>query len=535
VRSLILAGGGLKVGYQAGCLQVLLDELQLEFDHVDAASGGCMNAAMMASGMTGTQIADAWRTVDPAAFTTLNLNEYHKLFWAASIGTADGLKRVFAEWKLDFAKIRRKKACHYTFNCFNFSKKTVVSLENTVLDEEYLLASVALPMWFPPIRKNGQIFFDAVYCTDGNVGEAVRRGADEIWAIWTVTDLPEYRDGFFAQYFHIIETVANAKFNDEWEEIAAVNQAIAIYGAATSRTTTDLRLREGFSRIGPPLKPPPGRKKIEQHLIKQEVPVHYVAIFNRDRMAAAVEMGVQDTRQYASSTLKRSPAIRSAPTISNGSPIALQFSETMRGYFMRGISDYRRAARRGRAAGNRLIARLRIRTNDLDAFLTSPEHQCGVNGSIEAPLLSAGEMLTTGGSFQLFVNDRAGGPEVPSRVITAHKKMIYSLQFTADDGVSYVLEGKKLINDEAGFALWRDTTTLFVQIYEIGSNGERQFYGAGILRVLLLDFLKELLTFKVDTVGDWCERADALMRFGRFFFGQAWDVYARWILDYAPV
>lgn len=526
----------MKVGYQAGCLQVLLDELDLKFDHVDAASGGCMNAAMMASGMTGTQIADAWRTIEPAAFTTLNVSEYRKLFWAESIGTADGLKRVFSEWKLDYEKIRRNTQCVYTFNCFNFSKKTVEILENKVLDEEYLLASVALPMWFPPIRKNGKIFFDAVYCTDGNVGEAVRRGADEIWAIWTVSDLPEYRDGFFAQYFHIIETVANAKFNDEWEEIAAVNTAIAIHGPDLNRSTTDLRLREGFARIGPPLKPPPGRKTIEQHLIKQEVPVHYVAIFNRDRMAAAVEMGVRDTRQYAHAALKRSiPVTRPVPAISSGTSTALQFIETMRGYFMRGESDCRRAARRGRTAGNRMTARLRIRTNDLDAFLTSPEHRCGLNGYIDAPFLGGGEMLTTGGSFQLFVNDRSDGLTVPSRVITAHKKMIYSIQFTADDGVSYVLEGKKLINDETGLAVWRDTTTLFIQIYEVRGNGKLQFYGSGILRVLLLDFLKELMTFKVDTVGDRCEKAAALMRFGTFFFGQAWDVYARWILDYAPV
>ena len=38
-RSLILAGGGIKVSFQAGVLQVWLDEAGLEFDHVDGASG----------------------------------------------------------------------------------------------------------------------------------------------------------------------------------------------------------------------------------------------------------------------------------------------------------------------------------------------------------------------------------------------------------------------------------------------------------------------------------------------------------------
>jgi len=40
MRSLILAGGGIKVGVQAGVLQVWLDEAGIEFDHADGASGG---------------------------------------------------------------------------------------------------------------------------------------------------------------------------------------------------------------------------------------------------------------------------------------------------------------------------------------------------------------------------------------------------------------------------------------------------------------------------------------------------------------
>jgi predicted acylesterase/phospholipase RssA len=534
MQSLILAGGGLKVGYQAGCLQVLLDELGLRFDHVDAASGGCFNAAMMASGMTGRQIADAWRSMNPAAFTTLNVKEFYKASWARSIGTADGLKRVFTEWGLNFQTINQKKNCVYTFNCFNFSKKKLVTLENEALDLDYLLACVALPMWFPPVLKNGDLFFDAVYCTDGNVGEAVRRGADEIWAVWTVTDLPEYRDGFIAQYFHIIETVANQKFNDEWTEIAAVNNAIANHGEDASRPTSDLRLQAGFSANDPHLLPPPGRKPIKLHLIKQEVPVQYVAIFNRDRMAAAVEMGVRDTREYARVALGRvSPATPPAPATTGALPIALEFAETMRGFYMPGEADYRRAARLGLAAGNRLVLRLTVRTNDLDAFLTSPEHQCGFNGYVDAPMLTPNSAFTTEGSFGLFVNDRI--PETPPRVIPAHKKMLYELRFDAEDGKKYLLRGVKVITNEHGFAVWRDTTTLFVHLYCVDAEGDLEFYGAGILRVLLLDFLKELTTIKAGNLPTKRERVAAVMRFGRFFFGQTFDVYARWILDYSPL
>ena len=50
-RALVLAGGGLKVAFQAGVLEVWLDEAGVTFDHVDAASGGCFNAAMLCQGM----------------------------------------------------------------------------------------------------------------------------------------------------------------------------------------------------------------------------------------------------------------------------------------------------------------------------------------------------------------------------------------------------------------------------------------------------------------------------------------------------
>ena len=67
-RALVLAGGGLKVAYQAGALQVLLDEVDdedLKFDFVDGASGGIFNLAMWCEGLTGREIADHWRRLSP--------------------------------------------------------------------------------------------------------------------------------------------------------------------------------------------------------------------------------------------------------------------------------------------------------------------------------------------------------------------------------------------------------------------------------------------------------------------------------------
>ena len=84
-RSLILAGGGLKVAFQAGVLQVWLDEAGLKFDHVDGASGGVFNLAMLCQGMSGRTMADNWRKTNPAQGISLNFPNPAQLAFARSM------------------------------------------------------------------------------------------------------------------------------------------------------------------------------------------------------------------------------------------------------------------------------------------------------------------------------------------------------------------------------------------------------------------------------------------------------------------
>lgn len=532
-RSLILAGGGLKVAYQAGCLQAF-DEAGLRFDHVDAASGGCFNAAMMASGMTGTEIANHWRTMDPRAFTSLDWRNYYKLIWNRSVGTSDGMKHIFRDvWKLDFKQINTDGPTCYTFNHFDFTTKRVVVVENTALDANTLLACVSLMMWVPSVQdRGGNWKFDAVWRTDGNVGEAVSRGAAEIWAIWTVSDTPELRDGFVAQYFHLIETVADAQFKEDWREIKMVNELIRKNDGPIPGPSPDLRLRSGFDRtVIANQPPPPGRISIEQHLIRQEVPMHYLLVFNRDRVAAAVEMGVRDARCH----LRKYgliPESRSFAAVQPGRPTppSIEFCERMRGFFMPGEVDPATGAARGRCAGNALTVDLTIATLDLDTFLHQPEHLATATGRVDCPLLCGEPMPVTTGSFALFVNNRKGGTVQPGR-----KRMLYELEFEDRNGTRFKLTGEKRVYDGNGFTLWPDTTTLYVRIStKRPGPADWSPYGAGIIHVLPGDFLKELTTFRVRGRGGVGAKAQALGRFGTFWAGQAWDVYLRGLVDYAP-
>ena len=113
MRALIMAGGGMKVGFQAGVLQVWLDEAGIEFGHADGASGGCFNLAMYCEGRSGTQIADAWRDIehaglDPVTFAWAGPQEPGHGHYYAVVGstflieydnTQDGANHVHSVWR----------------------------------------------------------------------------------------------------------------------------------------------------------------------------------------------------------------------------------------------------------------------------------------------------------------------------------------------------------------------------------------------------------------------------------------------------
>jgi cholesterol oxidase len=55
-----------------------------------------------------------------------------------------------------------------------------------------------------------------------------------------------------------------------------------------------------------------------------------------------------------------------------------------------------------------------------------------------------------------------------------------------------------------------------------GEDDQAAVFGAGILHIELADFVEQLTTFRTkgpDAIG-------ALARFGRFFAGELWEVYA---------
>ena len=498
-RSLILAGGGLKVAFQAGVLQVWLDEAGLEFDHVDGASGGVFNLAMHCQGMSGTRIADNWRRTRLIDGIRLTPPRLETLGFARSLFTLDGYRQnVFPAWGLDWAAISQSSV-DATFNVYNFTKHELEVIGPSRMNEDFLSACVALPMWFPPVEIDGQIYIDSVFVTDANVEEAIRRGSDEIWVIWSVSRLSEWNDGFIANYFQIIETSANGHFNRICRRIEQNNQQIGGGGSGE------------FGR------------RINLRILAAEVPLHYLVNFDDDRLAEAVNLGVQEGRRWCQEqgipfTARPDPT----PVPLRATPVSLEFTEEMKGFLGLGEPDYALGHDKGKLADLRALVHLTMKVADVDRFVTDPQHQAKAEGYVDCAAFG-GRRPVSEGIFNLLV-DLAD----PSR-----KAMHYRLFFNTAQGEPLTLVGFKKIQDEPGPDVWEDTTTLFTRVVKghvsIDDDGTAPLEAGGILRLQLADFIHEMTTFRVEGATS-AARVLGLTRFGRLFLGKLWDVYGPRIL-----
>lgn len=170
---------------------------------------------------------------------------------------------------------------------------------------------------------------------------------------------------------------------------------------------------------------------------------------------------------------------------------------------------------RGSGAGGCPFAfRLTITIDDIDRFLTEPEHEARAEGWIEADLCG-GRRPIARGSFNLFVPGETAG----------QRRMGYRLRFWDADGRPRTLAGHKEILPGAPTRLWLDTSTLHARLLEghveEDEDEDAAVVAAGTLRIMPSDLVRMLTTFR--TAGP--DGTAAVTRFCRFFLGELWEVY----------
>jgi predicted acylesterase/phospholipase RssA len=493
----MLAGGGLKIAFQAGALQVWLDEAGVEFDHGDAVSAACFNLAMWAQGMSGTRIADNWRNLDPVTGVAADWTQLGRLLYARSLFELDAYRhRVFPFWGIDFERIRASQRAA-TFNLYNFSKHELCPVPADTLTEDQLIAAASLPLWFPPVRIGEDLYIDAVLHLATNFDEAIRRGADELWVIWTTSQKGDWFDGFVGNVFGIFEATTNHAYKTALRRIEASNRAL------------ERGEKAEFDR------------PIRVRRLEAEVPMHYLLNFSRDRATEAVNRGVQAAREFCARE-GIALARRSAPAPAPESVESIRFRERGRGLLALAATP---------AQNSRVALRLETAVSDVDRFVTTPEHQAQLSGEIRARELG-GRFPLEKGSVRWFVDE--GDP--------SRKRVVYQAEIESAAHGRVTLLSHKLL--DAHVAPFREQAgALHVSLVRGSVEGSAvalaggvhhaEPLAQGVVRMGFPNVVEQLASFRVGGESA-IRRAGATRRFLAFYLGRLWDVYARRLLPSAP-
>lgn len=194
------------------------------------------------------------------------------------------------------------------------------------------------------------------------------------------------------------------------------------------------------------------------------------------------------------------------------SKLGFSFREQMSGGFTLGETDPAAGAEKGKATVLTMHGAITI--DDLDAFRADPKHTGVLDVTMDWPPFGTG-LPAPGGVFNLF--SPSGNPKL--------KLMVYEWGIE-HNGDRYYFAGHKNVEVHPIIDLWKDTTTLYTQLYK-GVDKSGPVVGAGIISLGAVELMQMVGTFKALNAKSVEESAKATAEFGRFFLGELWDTYVK--------
>jgi cholesterol oxidase len=196
----------------------------------------------------------------------------------------------------------------------------------------------------------------------------------------------------------------------------------------------------------------------------------------------------------------------------------VRFTEEMLGHVTIGETDFARGANPAREGAAAFMFHLTIEVEDMESFERDPLRPASAVGYVHCDALG-GRLPVERGWFNLFVDVEPGV-----------KHMLYRLWIHDGVGHPLTMTGFKLVKDDAGFDVWKDTTTLFTRVLQghvtEGGDDAAEELAAGVLRIRMRDFAKQLTTFRAGgpSLG---KQLGALVKFGVIFMQQLAEAYLR--------
>lgn len=491
-RALILPGGGLRLSYAAGVMDELFKH-GLTFSHMDGTSGGSLNLAMLLSGLTSSEICERWRSLKMrSTFSFMPLSNYlwPPCFVAASSSKAFR-RKVYPQLGINFEKIRAATGLTASFNMCNFASKTNQVTQHTELTEDHLIAGMSLPATMPPVDINGSLYLDSGFIQDANLLDTVKAGANELWLVWVMGNIPSYRSGPLNAYVQMLEMSANGALIKELRLIEELNQ----------------RIENGEQPYG-------HQKPITLHLIKHAHPLPLDSALYTGAISHAelIEWGRKDAIRYFHHMTPAGVPLQPEILKMTAEKTGLQFKETMKGGFSLDATDPTDGLHKGQQAGTVLAMHATVGIAEMAGFIVDPEHTGTLIGTIDFPPLGMG-IEAHSGVFNLFKPT-----EDPKLTL-----MVYELAFE-HQGQSYYLAGRKEVRQGSIFKLWPETTTLYTQLHQ-GSDKSGPVIGAGTLSLGAVDLLKLLSTVTVTKADGFSSKVKTINAFTGFFARQLWATY----------
>ena len=197
--------------------------------------------------------------------------------------------------------------------------------------------------------------------------------------------------------------------------------------------------------------------------------------------------------------------------------VKIEFTEVMKGYVSAQATTFADGYADGEAAGHALALHVTVSITDLRAFLEQPEHAGRLSGHVDCALLG-GVCPVQSGTFRL----------MPNTADRDRKVMYYQVYCTTPQGAAITFAGEKQVQHDAPLDLWRDTTTLFVNVFrghvDPAEPARAELSATGIIGLGLQDFMQVLRGLEAtDPSGE--TSAAGLLKFGEFFAGKLWNVY----------
>ena len=225
---MVLSGGGARGAYQAGVLQGLVDigllpEGRSTFDVVVGSSAGSINAGMLAAYADDpcagvARLVDVWSTLEAQNVFRTDIGSLGRIGmrWAWDLSFGGALRRVQPKALLDTAPLRKllrriplariddhikagalfalaiAATDLYTSTGYLFVhghpdvrpwKRSRWRVEPTRVQIDHLMASSAIPIFFPSIQIDGRHFGDGCLRNTSPLSPAINLGADRVVAI----------------------------------------------------------------------------------------------------------------------------------------------------------------------------------------------------------------------------------------------------------------------------------------------------------------------------------------------------------------